>query len=164
MSRKHTHSTSDMNDTPVLSANPKKAVEQAIRNIESLSEIYTRETEALSASDTQAFFALQDEKLSAANLYQKSIEELIQRKEEIKAVDPEIKSKLTAMQDSFAQLTKRNMDALQRMQRTTERLGNTIRRSAKDAAKQKRTFSYGENGQLDNNSKRGVSMGLSETA
>ena len=50
------------------------------------------------------------------------------------------------------------------MQRTVERLGNTIRSAAKDAALKQRATSYGETGILDKGEKKSVSMGVIETA
>lgn len=149
----------------ILSRDPKMAMEETIGTIERLHSVYERETEALTGSDTKAFLSLQEEKLKAALLYQQSIEEIKARREEMRNVSPMIKDQLRRMQSDFSDLAQKNREELNRMQRTIERLGNTIRSAAKDVALKKRATSYGETGQLDkSNSKRSISMGVTETA
>lgn len=140
-----------------------RAMQDMMLTIDALRGIYVRETEALENTDTQTFLSLQDEKLEAAQKYKRGIESLMTR-EDLKNVSPAIKNKLAAAQKDFAGLADRNIEALQRMQRSTERLGQTIMGAAKDAARKKQAFSYGENGLVHKNEKRTVSMGLSETA
>ena len=148
----------------VLSSDPRKALKEVMSTIDQLRGVYIRETEALEKADTQSFFTLQDEKLSVARLYQKSIQELLIRKEELKSTPLDMRQKLEAMQKDFSALTKNNMEALSRMQRSVDRLGNTLRNAAKDTAKKERVFSYGETGRVDHDDKKPLSTGISETA
>jgi hypothetical protein len=147
-----------------LHRDPSKAMQQMMEAIDRLRTVYEAETEALKNADTPRFLALQDEKMQSAVSYESGINEIIARKDEMKNVDPQIKRKLNKMQQDFSELSQRNMEALQRMQRTTERLGGKIRTAAKDAAKKSRVFSYGQNGQIADDTHRHISISLQEDA
>lgn len=158
MSSHHTHAA------PLLSRDPAIAMQEMMSTIDTIRDVYTRETDALTASNTKAFLELQDEKLQAARRYQQSVEELLNRGDEIRNVNPLTKKRLQEMQNEFSILTKKNIDALDRMQKTVGRLGETISQAARDAARKTRTFSYGQTGKVQEGSNRTVSMGISETA
>lgn len=147
----------------ILSANPAKAVEDMMSVISVLGNVYARETTALEKSDTESFLSLQEEKFNAARLYEAGIAELLERKAEIKTIDARSKQRLERMQQDFSALAKKNLEALSRMQRSVEKLGNTIRSAAKEAARKDRTFSYGQNGLVDIDENKPVSTGISET-
>ena len=147
-----------------LSADPNKAMQEMMDVIDRMRGVYVRETEALESMDTKGFIALQDEKLQTTNIYKSGIEDILRRKRELKAVDPALKRDLERMQADFAALSSKNMDALKRMQRTMERLGQTVQRAAKESVNKQRAFSYGESGKIHNDERKGVSIGVSETA
>lgn len=145
--------------------NPNKALEEMIATVDSLRSVYRLETEALAASDTKKFLALQDDKLLAARKYQHGVEAMASRRDEMKAASPRLRERLQGMHADFSALAAKNLEALERMRRSTERLGDTIMQAARDAAKRKRTISYAGNGALSSHSERkAVSMGVSETA
>lgn len=148
----------------VLSKNPNAAMQEMMNTIDALRGVYRQETEALEAADARKFLELQSEKLKVARDYQAGIEQFIARKSEMKNTNPLLRQRLQDMQKDFVDLTNKNMEALKRMQRVSERLGNTIRHAAKEAAVRQRAFSYGETGALKSSEKKSVSMGLSETA
>jgi hypothetical protein len=147
-----------------LHRDPSKAMQQMMEAIDRLRVVYEAETEALKNADTPTFLALQEEKMQSAVFYESGINEIIARKDEMKNVDPQVKRKLNQMQKDFAELSQRNMDALQRMQRTTDRLSGKIRTAAKDAAKKNRVFSYGQNGQIADDAHKHISISLQEDA
>lgn len=147
-----------------LSADPNKAMQDMIATIERLRGVYTRETEALEAMNTREFLSLQDEKLQTANLYKAGIEDILRRKHEMKTAQPALKKQLERMQDDFAALSSQNMAALKRMQRTMERLSQTVQRAAKDSVNRQRAFSYSPDGHLQRDERRSISTGISETA
>jgi hypothetical protein len=149
---------------PAFSTDPNTAMLEMMHTIDTLRGVYVRETEALDKADTQSFLALQEQKLDAARHYQHGVEEFLKRSEEMRSVNPLAKKRLKDMQEEFSTLAIKNMDALSRMQRTIERLGNTLRSAARDAAKKQRALSYGETGKITDDSRRTVSMGVSETA
>lgn len=162
---KATHSSHKNTTRPfILSRDPNKALEETMRTIERLQGLYQKENAALDKSDTKGFLALQDIKVETARLYHDSVSEIIARKDEMQTASAELKQRLRAMQEGFSEIAAKNLKAVSRMQRTVERLGDTIRRAARDSAKQQNTSNYGKSGQLENNSKRPTSMGLSETA
>jgi len=147
-----------------LSRDPGIAVQEVMHTIEILREIYVRETNALESSDTPTFLALQDRKLEVARLYQAQIETLLTRKNELQQVNPKIKAQLSEMQKEFSDLVSQNRSALQRMQRTITRLGETLRKAAKEAVSKERTYNYGESGRVEDKGKKTVSMGVIKTA
>jgi hypothetical protein len=144
---------------------PDRAVEQAIESIAALRGIYIRETDALNATDTKSFLALQDEKLEAARSYGERIETLLARREDMKAVNPILKKRLEEMRSDFAILSRKNKEALERMQRCTRRLDATLRRAAKETLQKNLSFNYGENGALKGHARKTISTGgINETA
>ncbi|HOO82286.1 MAG TPA: flagellar protein FlgN [Alphaproteobacteria bacterium] len=147
-----------------LSADPNKAMQEMMDVIDRMRGVYVRETEALEDMDTKGFIALQDEKIQATNIYKSGVEDILRRKCEMKAVNPALKRDLERMQADFAALSSKNMDALKRMQRTMERLGQTVQRAAKESVNKQRAFSYGESGKIHNDERKSVSIGVSETA
>jgi hypothetical protein len=150
--------------TITLSANPERAIQEMMSTIDALREVYIKETEALDAADTKGFFTLQDKKLSAARDYQSGIQQMLARKDEMRAVDPSLKIRLERKRADFAQLAEKNADALGRMNRCMERLGNTMRNAAREAAAKDRAMSYGGTGAMQVPERKSVSMGVSETA
>ncbi len=150
---------------PLLSRDPNRAMQDMMDTIDSLRVVYEQETEALLNADTKGFLAVQDEKFRRAKAYQTGVEELLARKDEMKDVNIELKKKLEKMQKDFSELSRSNMIALERMQRTMERLNGTIRSAVKEAVKQERGVSYNQIGRLDDGGQRkSISGSLSETA
>jgi hypothetical protein len=147
-----------------LPKDPASAMQEMMNSIDALRRIYLRENAALEASNTREFLELQDEKLTAARIYQRRIEEIMGRREEMKNVSPAAKMKLENMQQDFAVISRTNLEAIDRMRRCVNRLGETISSAAREAAKKQRSFSYGETGHIKNSARKTVSMGVSETA
>lgn len=152
------------NAGPALPRDPEQALKTAINCIMALEDVYKRENETLSQTDTKGFMSLQNEKLEKAHSYQNTIQQIIQRKEEIKKANPALKNELKAIQSRFSDLASKNLQEIERMQRTVGRLGETIRLAAKKAATTTHNVRYSETGLIDNNEKRSVSMGINETA
>lgn len=149
----------------VLSGDPNTALRQMIGMIEKLQALYEQEVKVLQATDSKAFMDMQDEKVEAIRTYQIGISQLLERKDELKKADPAIRNKLKAMHADFSKQSRKNLEALARMRRCTERLGNTLRHAAIMAAQQQRTFSYGETGAIAGSARnKAVSSGVSETA
>lgn len=149
----------------VLSSDPNTALRQVISTIEKLQGVYERETDVLHTVDGKAFMAMQDDKIGAIREYQCGMSQLLSRRDEMGAADPALKKKLKTMHAVFSQQSRENLEALARMKRCTERLGNTLRQAAISAVQQQRTYSYGENGTITGNARnKAVSSGVSETA
>ncbi len=148
----------------IFSADPNKAMQEMMDTIDQMRRVYERETDALEKMDTKGFLSLQEEKLNATNAYKLGIEDVLSRKSEMKTVDPAMKKELKRMQDNFADLSMKNLNALKLMQRTMERVGSKVQKAAKDSVNKQRTFSYGESGKLEQNERKGISTGVSETA
>ena len=143
---------------------PNSALRDVIDTIKVLSGLYQDETEALVKSDTQTFMSLQPKKLEVAQTYQDRMSFVMAHKNDLHRADNALKNRLKTMQTSFAELSQKNMEAINRMQRCTERLGNSIRSAAIQSAQHQRAFSYGETGAIPNaTQKKVVSSGISET-
>jgi hypothetical protein len=143
---------------------PHAAMVEMIDIINALQDIYVQETAALKKSDISAFLALQDKKLSAARLYEQGITQILNRKQDMKTVDPSLKAKLNSMQAKFSILAHENRKALERMQRTTNRLGEIIRDAAQKAIKGRTSTSYTAAGYLHDHKRGNMSVGIQETA
>ncbi len=149
----------------ILNANPKKALEGVHNIIDRLHVVYTAETHALENSDARAFMALQEEKISAARDYQDAIEQLVSRKDEFVAADPALKTSLTEKQQLFSELSRRNLAALERMQKSMTRFGDTLRNAVKDIAIRQRSSSYTSLGTMAAEEAKRISSGsISQTA
>ncbi len=147
-----------------LSKKPNSAMQEMMGRIDVLRDIYILETEALKKTDSKAFLSLQEQKLSAAQEYQSGIAQMLSRKDEMRNADPSLKQKLSIMQKDFSVLAQENSDALKRMKRCTERIGQTIRNVAKDAVKKQRSVAYNEIGHMQNVNKKCITTGINETA
>lgn len=159
-----TNANRDNKEHAGLSLYPAKAMQEMMSTIDALRNIYIRETEALDGADTKTFLSMQDEKLEAARNYQSRIQQMLSRKDEMRKADPSLRRRLQEMQNDFSQLARKNAESLKRMDRCVERLGNTIRRAAKEEARKQRSFSYDATGSMRHTERKAVSTGLSETA
>ena len=159
-----TEKTQEQPGSLKLSRDRNGAINEVMDVIKALSKVYEHETDALKKSDTKTFMALQQNKLAAAHDYQSAMAQMIARKDELNDLDPSMKDRLEKLHDNFSQISQENMKAIERMQRCTEKLGNTIRNAAIQSIQKDRGYSYTENGDIPNASRRkAVSSGLSET-
>lgn len=146
-----------------LSANPAEAMQDMMKTLDSLRSVYEEETKALALSDIQAFFALQNKKIAAAQDYQAGIAELISRKDEMLAIHPDMKSIFSRKHEEFSVLAHDNITALDRMRRTVDRLGNRMVRAARDSAARD-GVSYSAKGHMNGSYNKPITMGLNESA
>lgn len=153
------------NNTDLLPKDTNTALRTVMGTVKKLGALYEEETKALHASKTNDFLEIQKKKIIIARDYENGMTQIMARQKELKTADPAVKNKLKAMYAEFQEISNRNMQAIERMQRCTERLGNTIRNAAIKSAQSQRAYSYGDNGALTNAAQRKiVSSGLSETA
>ena len=148
----------------VLNADPNKAMQEMMDMIDRMRGVYESETDALERFDAKGFLAVQEEKLEVTNAYRAGVEDILRRKSEMRDVDSNMKRQIEKMQRDFADLSVKNMSALKQMQKTMERLGETVQKVAKDAVNKENAFSYGDSGRLNQDEKKRVSIGVSETA
>ncbi|MGH1375713.1 MAG: hypothetical protein ACRBCK_05115 [Alphaproteobacteria bacterium] len=168
---KNTHTENNASPTQALLAKevllPKdtnNALREVMKSITNLAKLYAKETTALNATDTNIFMDLQEEKLVIARMYQNHMAQMLARKDDLRSADPTLKQKLKDMHNEFCTTSQKNTEALTRMQRCTERLGNTVRLAAIRSAQSNRACSYGETGAVAGSAQRkGVSAGMSET-
>src|SRR5690606_26183960 len=145
----------------VLSRNPDKAMQEMMEVIDNLRAVYVEENEALLKADTSKFLTLQDEKLRAARDYKAGAEQLIERKAEFKNASPALRKKLADKHEEFTELTPTNLDALNLMRKSVQRLGDRIMHIARETV-QTDAPNYSATGNLGGNERR-VSIGLNES-
>lgn len=144
--------------------NPDQAVAAAITHMKDVHDIIAAENDALDKLDTKTFLALQDEKTMRVRTYQNTLINLRQNRDSLKTVSPLLKKQLEDTQVEFALIARKNLEALARMNRVSERFKETLHRAAQKAHKNKITGRYTESGEIDARSKRNASMGVSDTA
>lgn len=146
----------------ILSQDPHRALLEMMQTIDALRGVMVRETAALDKADTDEFFGLQEEKLSAARDYQSGMAQLLSRKESLRAADPSLKQRLEALQENFHVTAVENRKSIERMRKGMERLGERIMRVARVAAEKETRLVYGATGQMQAGGK--ASMGINESA
>ena len=152
-----------LNKAENASADPVTAMQDMMASIDTLRGIYIEETAALNAADTNAFFGIQERKIRAAQDYHAEITGLVARKDELLNVHPELKSLVRKKQEEFSHVTRENLDALNRMRRTMDRLGRRLTQAACDAAKSE-SVAYGSGGHLSTQRGKPVTVGINESA
>ncbi len=158
------HNETMTQSSVVLSKNTDTALKEVMKSIKVLETVYEKENEALKSMNTTGFMELQDDKLDAARHYQNIMGQILSRKNEIAHADPALKERMKNAYADFKKISHENMESIERMQRCTERLGNTIRNAAIRSAQTQRSYSYGETGALSNSTQnKAISSGLSET-
>jgi hypothetical protein len=130
-----------------LPVDPVRAVRAMMARVAALQSVYERETGALEAAQVETFMQLQADKLAAAAAYQAGMEALLARKAEVEGVlDPALRGQIAAMQATFAAVTRRNMEALERMQRSVTRLADKICAAARADVAGRGPVGYGPGG------------------
>lgn len=155
--------TDKVQETAILSNDPARAMQEMMQTIDALRLVYAEETLALQAADTPAFFALQDRKIETTQEYHDRMSAFINRKDEIIAVQPNLKNVMRKKQEEFSVIASANRDALDRMRRSVTRLGKRITDAASQAAA-RGAVNYGAHGQMNNLGSNPVTMGINESA
>lgn len=156
------HQTNSQNNSYLLSSNPERALNEIIRTIGELHEVYQEENQALGNADTKTFLSLQNRKIEMAQMYDSRMQQLIARRKEFKTSSPALKQKLKQMHEDFSGIAQENLKGIDAMKRSIERLNTRIMNVAKEAAEVQNTF-YSAEGALHKR-RRSVSMGLNESA
>lgn len=146
----------------ILSQDPHKAILEMMQTIDALRGVMVQETAALDNTDTEKFFALQDDKLRVARKYESGMTQLLARKDSLRGADPTLKSRLEAMQVNFHATAVENRKSIERMRKGMERLGDRIMSIARQAAEKETRLVYGATGQMQAGGK--ASMGINESA
>lgn len=147
-----------------LAKNPHKAAKEMLAIIGSLENLYERENQYLETANTQGFSALQNEKMALASSYEQGIAQMIVRREEMQTLPLDIKNTLRVSQERFAGIAQQNKTLLERMERATQKLGETIRLSAKKAVEKRTSTGYTRDGGNYHSKTRKMSVGINETA
>ncbi len=153
-----------MTQSKLLPRDTNAALRDVMRTITILDAVFDEEIKILEKADMKGFMGLQDRKIAAAQMYESHMQQMTARKNELAMADPALKARLKEQYEEFSKTSSQNLLALERMQRSTDKLGNRIRNAAIKSAQSQRGYSYGETGAIPNNSRRkAVSSGHSET-
>lgn len=147
-----------------LSKDPRKAVHQMMAVIDTVKDVYIRETDALKRLDVKTFHAMQEEKMMAALSYQSGVQQMMQRREEIRKAAPDIRMELEEKHAEFTVLLDKNMKAIARAKHTMGRLMERIKEAAQDSVEKDYALSYGETGSMAKRKKQPLTTGISEQA
>ncbi len=162
--RQNTNNGQDPQQKPriKLHRNPNKAMQEMMVTIDLLRASLIEETAALKDADTQTFLTLQDKKLDIARDYLEGMNQLINRKDELKNADEALKDKFEVMRNEFAEIAHDNHAALNRMKNGMKRLGERIMETAREAARKEQQYVYGASGKLQ--SAGNGTIGVNESA
>lgn len=148
-----------------LQSDTNNAIGDVIAAAQTLENIYSAEIKALQESNTKAFIDLGKNKITAAQDYYALVSQLIDRKEELKNADPAKKEELRKIYAIFTDTTRENIKMVNRLKRSSRRLGDTLRNAALKAAQKSNMAGYGKNGEAAKTSPRKIiSSGLCEKA
>lgn len=151
---------------PAAPAAPKAAaintmMRELIVTITALRDVLIKENDALDHSNSRAFLAMQDEKVTVARRYEALMSELLARTD-LKSADPALKQQLLSIEAGFTRVMKENLVKLDRMKNATEKLGERIMKSARKSAESMTQFAYGSGGTMQRGNK--ATIGVSEQA
>lgn len=138
------------------------AILHTIIAVTALRDVLLKENEALEASKTHDFLALQDEKVEVARRYELLVNHLMDNGEKTKAADSKLKAQLQRLQGDFSTVCHRNLELIERMKNATEKLGECIMRSARKTAEAATQFAYGSSGKMQRGNR--ASIGVEERA
>lgn len=103
-----------------------KQIEELLSIITSFSTLLEKETAAIKSSNFQEMNELQENKKFHAVRYEEKIKALSERREDILAVDIQIREKLQKERTKFNNILEKNKKALSNAQESTRRLANFI--------------------------------------
>lgn len=148
---------------PAMSSNSavNNAMRELIVTITALRDVLLKENDALDHTNTRAFLAIQDEKVTIARKYEALMTDLLSRAD-LKTADPAIKQQLLSIETGFTTVMKDNLTKLDRMKNATEKLGERIMKSARKSAESMTQFAYGSGGTMQKGTK--ATIGVSEQA
>lgn len=158
---KKTFGTKPAASSTANSAAVNNALRELIVTVTALRDVLLKENDALDHSNTRAFLAMQDEKVTVARRYEALMTELLSR-EDIKSADPALKQQLLSIESGFTAVMKENLTKLDRMKGATEKLGERIMKSARKSAESMTQFAYGSGGTMQRGTK--ATIGVSEQA
>jgi len=130
--------------------------------VTALRDIMLKENEALGCANTSAFLALQEEKMETALRYETLVNALMNRKDDIKSAEDNLKKQLERLQESFGSVAAENRTLIDRMRNATQRLADRIMKSARAEAEKQTQFAYGASGKMQKGTK--ATIGLNERA
>lgn len=130
--------------------------------VTALRDVLLKEVDALQQTKTSLFLELQNEKVEVARRYETLVNDLMARGAELKKADPKLKSQLERLQGDFSKVAKDNIYWIERMKNATQRLGDTIMKSARKSAEDQTRFAYGASGKMQRGTK--ALIGLDERA
>lgn len=159
--KKKTFGTKPASSPAANSAAVNATMRELIVTITALRDVLLKENDALDHSNSRAFLAMQDEKVTVARRYEVLMSDLLSR-DDVKSADPALKQQLLSIEAGFTRVMKENLVKLDRMKNATEKLGERIMKSARKSAESMTQFAYGSGGTMQRGNK--ATIGVSEQA
>lgn len=145
-----------------LPADPSRAMQEMVVLIDAMRKIYIEENDILRASKTREFMDLQPRKLETTRNYHDGISQMAARREDFKSVAPELKELFRMKQNEFRIVAEENLESLDRMRRSVNRLNDRIMSAARKAI-ERDGVNYGAHGKMKN-SNNSIPVTLNESA
>lgn len=159
--KKKTFGTKPAMSSAANSAAVNATMRELIVTVTALRDVLLKENDALDHSNSRAFLAMQDEKVTVARRYEALMSDLLSR-DDVKSADPALKQQLLSIEAGFTRVMKENLVKLDRMKNATEKLGERIMKSARKSAESMTQFAYGAGGTMQRGNK--ATIGVSEQA
>lgn len=131
--------------------------------IDNLQRIIEQETEAISKADTQAFLAIQGDKIKAVDAYQNEMEKVKYAREAGYENLGLLLKEMKKRKKKFSEAVERNQRKLESITRGFKRLSGLLMESAKEEAKRQNTVCYSRNAATITG-KSGYTTGVNQTA
>ena len=152
----------DISNAPKLSPEPNKAIQEMMDIIDALRHVMEEETSVLEASDARGFLEIQDRKFQAYKDYQSGVQQMLDNKDAMKAAHQSLRQRLEDMRINFQKTAQTNTDAIERMQKGMQRLGDRIMSSARENAKKEQQLVYSAQGHMEDS--KTTTIGIRESA
>ncbi len=149
------------NKTMTNDATIQDEVQMMLDLLDSFTILLEAETDALRSTQFDVVERLQGDKKSLAGMYQKQVTMLHDRGDEVATVDPSMKEKLIRARTQFTAVLQENLEALEAVRTSCQRLVNGIVRAARDAVVDQPNYSAA--GQTGNAGTGPVSISVNTT-
>lgn len=150
------------------SGNPGHAIALVLRPLsettQALRLTVESETAALKRSDFAAFARIQAEKMDRMRCWNDAVADLRNRREEFSGMAGDLRARMEALQQELSAAFRENLAAIDRANRSVNRLHGRIMTIARREVEDRNRVTYSKTGKVGGNHRKALSMGLTETA
>ena len=135
---------------------------EIVKLITSFTSLLKEETDAIKKIDYAGIDRLQEDKKTLARQYQNKIDLLNQRKDDMQALNPDLKEQLVTARTQFTLTLDENMRALEHLKTSGQRLVNRILSTARSTVVKETNSNYTASGQSTAARKNTLSISLDQ--